>query len=203
MILNPFVFYIIDYDIQGSHSDQLINRVENFDYNGNVNNLDYNSDGWYYRDGFECYIDRNVLTFLKEKIEGIYYRFTFSHYFGYYFTAKNYSQIRLTYNMNTIFSVKDQNDASLFLSNFAWSMGSSVWYLNFGRLPNVFDDNGTVILNDTAILNQASFIEIHLKYRYTHDYLGYVTYDIDQYLVLSSDLEILMILIPYPNFFVD
>ena len=198
MILNPFVYYFIDYDIQGSHSDQLINTVENFDYNAHVNNLDYNSDGWYYRDGFECYIDKNVLTFLKERIGSIYYRLTFIHYFGYYFTAKYYSQIRLTYNMNTIFSVKDQNDTSLFSSNIAWSMGSSVWYLNFGRLPNVSGANGT-----TVILNQASFIEIHLKYRYNHDYLGYITYDIDQYLVLSSDLEILMILIPYPQFFVD
>ena len=197
MILNPFVFYIMDYDIQGSNSDQLINSVEDFDYNAHVNNLGYSYDYYGYSDGFECYIDRNVLTFLKERIESISYRFVFSHYFVYHFTAKSYSQIRLTYNMNTIFSVKDQNGTSLFSPNFAWYMGSSVWYLNFGRLPHVSGDNSTVILND------ARFIEIHLKYRYTADNFGYITYDIDQYLVLSADLEILMILIPYPSFFID
>ena len=183
--------------MEGSYSNQVINRVENFNYKENVNNLGYEYDYNYYSDGFECYIDKNVLNFLIEKIWSLEYRFTFKHYFKYYFTAKSYSQIKLTYNMDTIFSVMDQNDTSLFSPNFRWYMGSSVWYMNFGILPHVSGDNGT------EILNQARFIEMHLEYRYTAFYLGYTTYDIDQYLILNAALEIIMILIPFPSYFND
>lgn len=144
---------------------------------------------------FKSFIDAGFVQYLKGRIENdskFHWEVFYGHYLRYVFIAENHSELYLTYNNNTIFSVKDQNNFSLFLlENYYWN--EFAWYLNFTQLPYVYGDNFTILLSN------AIFIEIHLDYGYHCGNVCGLSYSIDQYIVLSINLDVLMIFIPHPG----
>jgi len=186
-IIKSRIYYLIDYDVQGSNREEIINRVETLNYSVYLQNsieLD---------DEFKSFIDADFVRFLKGRIGNdtkFHWELSYGHYLRYYFIAENHSDLYLTYNNNTVFNVKDQNNQSLLLvENYLWT--EIAWYLNFTQLPYVYGDNFTILLSD------AIFIEISLSYGYSCGSLCGLYYSIDQYIVLSSNLDALMIFIPY------
>ncbi len=186
-IIKSRIYYLIDYDVQGTNREEIINRVETLNYSVYLQNsieLD---------DEFKSFIDADFVRFLKGRIGNdtkFHWELSYGHYLRYYFIAENHSDLYLTYNNNTVFNVKDQNNQSL-LSEVDYLWTEIAWYLNFTQLPYVYGDNFTILLSN------AIFIEIRLDYGYSCGSLCGLGYSIDQYLVLSPNLDALMIFIPY------
>jgi len=183
--LNSRIYYIIEYDIHASDKEEIISGVENLNYTALLNNY-----GWDYNN-YKSYIDANLVEFLRSAIEDatrFHWELWYEHYLRYYFSATNHSSLFLTYNNNTIFSVKDQsNNTLLSIENYSWDR--IAWYLNFTNLPYVYNDNGTVLLNN------AIFVHMSLEYGYYCGNLCGLWHSIEQYLVLSSALDVLVIFI--------
>ena len=186
-LIKSRIYYLIDYDVQGSNREEIISKVETLNYTVFLNN-NIEQD-----DEFKRFIDADFVQYLKGRIENdtkFHWEISYGHYLRYFFIAENHSEVYLTYNNNTIFGVKDQNNQSLISAEtYFWT--EIAWYLNFTQLPYVYGDNFTILLSN------AIFIEIRLSYGYSCGSLCGLGYSIDQYLVLSTNLEVLMIFIPY------
>jgi len=192
-LIKSRIYYFIDYDVQGSNREEIITKVETINYTVYLNNyLEGNR-------GFKSYVDADFVQYLKSRIENdknFQWEMLYEHYLRYYFIAENHSKLYLTYSNNTIFSVKDQNNNSLFLvENYDWDYVA--WYLNFTQLSYVYSDNTTILLSN------AIFIEIHLDYGYYCGSLCGLWYTIDQYLVLNTKLDALMIFIPHTYYVIS
>jgi len=183
--LNSRIYYIIEYDVQAQDKDEIIFGVESLNYTAYLNNR-----GWE-NDIYKSYIDASFVELLRSAIEDatrFHWQLWYRHYLRYYFTARNRSSLFLTYNNNTIFSIKDQSNSTLLsIEDYWWDQ--IAWYLNFTHLPYVYNDNGTVLLNN------AIFVHMRLEYGYYCGSLCGLWSSIEQYLVLSSNLDVLMIFI--------
>jgi len=183
--LNSRIYYIIEYDVPTSNNEEIIISVETLNYTAHLNNYgrDYNE--------YKSYIDAGLVEFLRSAIEDVtrfHWELWYEHYLRYYFSASNHSSLFLTYNNNTIFSVKDQSNKTLLsIENYSWDR--IAWYLNFTHLSYVYDDNSTVLLNN------AIFVHMSLDYGYYCGNLCGLWHSIEQYLVLSSSLDVLVIFI--------
>lgn len=190
-IINQKGYCNIEYDVEGSNREDIINKVETLNYTSYLNNIEDLND-----EDYKSYVDRDVVDFLRDRIDANYQCYLYDHNLTYFFVAKNHSKLYLTYDNNTIFSVKDQdNDSLLLVENYGWN--NIAWYLNFTQLPYIYYENSTILLGNVI------FIEIHLDYYYKCGILGLTEYYTDQYLVLSSNLDVLMIFIPHPYLFID
>jgi len=193
IVIRSRIYYIIDYDVQGSNREEIISKVETLNYTAYLNNY-FEVD-----DEYKSYIDTDFVVYLKSRIENdtnFQWEMLYEHYLRYFFIAENHSKLYLTYNNNTIFSVKDQNNHSLLLvENYDWD--AVAWYLNFTQLSYVYSDNTTILLSN------AIFIEIHLDYGYYCGNLCGLWYSIDQYIMLSTNLEALMIFIPHTRYVIS
>lgn len=187
IIIKQRIYYVIEYDVQGANKENVINKVEFFDYPSNLSN--YNEGD----NNYKSYVDAEFVGYLKSRIENdttFKWDPLYEHYLNYFFIAENHSKLYLTYNNNTIFGLKDQNNRSLLLvENYDWD--DIAWYLNFSYLPYVYSTNSTILLSN------AIFIEINLDYGYYCGNLCGLWYTINQYLVLSNTLDVLMIFIPH------
>jgi len=186
-IIKSRIYYFIDYDVQGSNREEIITKVETLNYTVYLNN---------YFEGYEEYksfVNADFVQYLKNRIENdtkFHWEMFYRHYLRYVFIAENHSKLYLTFNNNTIFNVKDQNNNSIFLvENYRWNRVA--WYLNFTQLSYVYSDNTTILLSN------AIFIEIHLDYGFHCGNVCGLWYSIDQYIVLSPNLDAFMIFIPY------
>ncbi|MFW9873748.1 MAG: hypothetical protein ACFFG0_11640 [Candidatus Thorarchaeota archaeon] len=187
------IYYIIVYDVQGMNREEIIDKVEMLNYTAYLNNyIEINEN-------FKSYVDRDFVMYLKNRVgndTSFKWEMLYRHYLRYYFIARNHSKLYLTYNNNTIFNVKDQNNQSLFLvESYDWA--DVAWYLNFTLLPYVYNNNSTILLSNGV------FIEINLDYGYYCGNLCGLWYSIDQYIVLSTTLDILMIFIPHTGIMVS
>jgi len=187
-IIKSRIHYFIDYEVQGSNREEIITKVETLNYTVYLNN---------YFEGYEEYksfVNADFVQYLKSRIENdtkFHWEMFYRHFFRYFFIAENHSKLYLTYNNNTIFNVKDQNNQSLLsIVSYFWNRDIA-WYLNFTQLSYVSDDNYTILLDNVI------FIEMNLHYGYFCGNVCALDYSIDQYLVLSPNLDILMIFIPY------
>lgn len=193
IVIRSRIYYIIDYDVQGLNREEIISKVETLNYTAYLNNF-FEVD-----DEYKSYVDMDFVVYLKSRIENdtnFQWEMLYEHYLRYIFFAENHSRVYLTYNNNTIFSVKDQNNQSLFfVENYDWD--DVAWYLNFTQLSHVYSDNTTILLSN------AIFIEIHLDYGYYCGNLCGLWYSIDQYLVLSTNLDALMIFIPHTRYVIS
>jgi len=188
-IIKSRIYYFIDYDVQGSNREEIITKVETLNYPVYLNN---------YFEGYEeykSYIDTDFVQHLKNRIENdtkFHWEMFYRHYLRYDFIAENHSKLHLSYNNNTIFNVKNQNNQTLLsVENYYWNRVA--WYLNFTQLSYVYKDNSTILLSNVI------FIEIHLDYGYYCGNLCGLWYNIDQYLILNPNLDSLMIFIPHPG----
>lgn len=186
-LIKSRIYFIIDYDVQGPNREEIIMKVETLNYTVYLN--DY-TEG---HEEYKSFVNADFVRFLKNRIENdrkFHWETFYGHDLRYFFIAENQTKLYLTYNNNTIFTVKDQNNQLLLsVKNYSWT--SNAWYLNFTQLSYVSSGNTTIILSD------AIFIEINLEYGYSCGNVCALYYSIDQYLVLSSNLDVLMIFIPY------
>jgi len=192
-VIKSRIYYIIEYDVQGSNSEKIITKVETLNYTVYLNNYSERDDE------FKSFIDADFVRYLKGRIENdtkFQWIMFYEHYLRYVFIADNHPKLYLTYNNNTIFNVKDQNNQSLLsVENYFWT--DIAWYLNFTQLSYVYSDNTTILLSNVI------FVEINLEYGYYCGSLCGLWYSIDQYLVLSPNLDALMIFIPYKGLVVS
>ncbi|NVM19908.1 MAG: hypothetical protein HWN80_19565 [Candidatus Lokiarchaeota archaeon] len=187
IVIRSRIYYIIDYDVPNLNREEIIQKIETFNYTENLNN---------YFEGFgelKSYVDKEFVLYLQSQIEDdtdIQWVLFYEHYLRYFFVAENHSELYLTYNNKTIFQLKDNNNQSLFsVENFDWD--DIAWYLNFTQLPYVYNDNATILMNN------AIFVEIRLESGYICGNLCGLWYSINQFIVLSSELDVLMLIIPH------
>jgi hypothetical protein len=184
--IRSIIYYIIEYDIDLSNREEIINKVENLNYTAYLNQS-YNS----YIPTRKTCVDNDLINLLKSIIEN--YTGSNPINFHYSFSGENYSKLYLTYSNNTIFSLKDQNNQTLFLKKARWK---ACRYLNFTQIPHVFNDTSTTALSELI------FIKIILEKREFCGLACYVNYDFEQYLLLSKNLDVILISIYY-DIFID
>lgn len=183
IVINFRIYYIIDYDIRAQDREAIISRVELFNYSSYLRNIPW------VHPNYKSYIDADYVLYLKNTIEDdvdFHWELGYEHYLRYSFLASNRINLYLTYNNNMIFEVTDQNNITLLsIEDYFWD--DVAWYLNFTHLSYVYTDNNTVLLNN------AIFIRLSLEYGYYCGNLCGLWHAIDQYLVLSSTLDVLVL----------
>ncbi|MFX1239804.1 MAG: hypothetical protein ACFFA7_01000 [Promethearchaeota archaeon] len=170
------IYYIIEYNIDLSNREEIIDKVETLNYSAYI----------YYSYPYEYgqpYVDRVLIDSMKSLIENDTGYLYWTHYLRYSFLGENHSKLYLTYDGDTILSLKDQNNQSLFLITYEGYHDS---YLNYTQIPYVSDGNSTLELNESI------FIEINLDYKWQWNYSWY-----EQYLLLTKNLDITLIYINY------
>ncbi len=189
------IYSIIDYNVNLPNREEIINKVENFNYEEYLNSYSIN---YYLDDGITSYVDIDLIRFLKNRIEndiGLKIWPFYKHNLVYSFLAENHSKLHLSYNNLSIVSIKDQNNQSLFLreDNRWWEFS---WYLNFAQIPYVHGDKSTLVLSDFI------FVKINVEYKWLCGYVCEHRYSFEQYLVLSENLDVVLIFI-YDKIFID
>jgi hypothetical protein len=185
------VNYVIDYDVNMFPRREIIDKVENCNYSAYLTN--YDTLPIYY--GINSYIDKDLLLYLKNRVEddkGIPNK----HTLRYYFRAEPHSLLYLTYSNTKIYSVNDQDNNWLILNEYDQWPGEA-WYLNFTRIPYVYEDGYT-----TFVLNDCIFVKITLEYEWRSWYVGAIFLSLEQYVILNTSLDVLLILINY-DYYVD
>ena len=185
IVINFRIYSIIDYDIEAQDREEIISRVETFNYSSYLSHIPW------IHDLYKSYIDGDYVMYLKNTIErdnGFHWALGYEHYLRYSFTASNRSSLYLTYNNNTIFGVSDQaNTTLLSIDDYFWDYVAL--YLNFTCLSYVYSNNSTVLLKNTI------FIHLKLEYGYFCGSLCGLWHDINQYLVLSNSLDVIVVFI--------
>ena len=187
IIIRPRIYYRIKYNVELSNKEELINKVENFNYTAYLNNY------FELYEVYKRYIDIDFVNFLKSRIENdtyLHWELNYRHYLNYNFQAENHSELYLTYNNNSILNIKDHDNSSIILvEHYEWD--EVAWYLNFTQIPFVYSENSTIMLEDMI------FIEMRIDYGYNCGSLCGLWYFIEQYLLLDQNLDIALIFIPY------
>ena len=195
MYIRSRIYSIIDYNVDLSNREEIINKVENFNYEEYLNSY---SNNYYIDDDITSYVDIDLIRFLKNQIEndiGLRIWPYYKHNLVYSFLAENYSKLYLSYSNLSIFSIKDQNNQSLFLreDNRWWEFS---WYLNFAQIPYVQGDESTLVLSDFL------FVRINVEYEWLCGFVCEHRHSFEQYLVLSKNLDVVLIFI-YDKIFID
>ena len=186
------IFSSIIYDVNNPNFEELINKVETFDY---FSNLEFHSEYVPVNNQTQgLWIDEDYINYLNEKINNDieFHWFPFySHYFIYSFYAEQQPQIYLTYNNNTILNSTYINNTLIF-STWSSCYGSyyGSWYINFTEVPFVYNENEKITLNDTIIVKQ------DVEYRHDYGTVGAEHHYIEQYVILDENFEIILIAIP-------
>jgi len=189
IVIRPRIYYIIDYSVNLSSREEIIHKVEDLNYTAYLHNF----YSYYEYFGINSYVDSDLIYLLKSRIEndiGFKLWPFYEHYLRYSFLAENHSRLYLTYDNNTIFSIKDQNNQSLFLLADCGCIGLA-WYLNFTQIPYVYGDKSTVMFSDFI------FVEINLEYKWLCGYICEHSHSFKQYLVLGENLEVVLIFVDY------
>lgn len=213
MIINAVVlnkiYFSINYELSVPNSDNIVEKFETFEYYqylkkhdrfGGAHNISkFNQSD--YRSMYN-YIDREYVEFLKNKINQDRKRFHWwlghYHHFMYTFNATEQSRLYFAYSNTTIFNATYGGGEELFDVFSDWEYADYVgnWYINFTHVPVVDDDPIIILLNDTIL------VTMFLEYDYLFGNMGGIFYQITQFIVLSSDLQIIFIYIPFTPFIV-
>jgi hypothetical protein len=181
------VYYDIKYEVELPLKEEIISKAEDFDYATYLNKEIVRFSQ------FEGFINTNLIHTLRKHIENdtkFHWDLFYEHFLQYHFFAKNQQVIYLTYNNDTIFDLNDKENNSL-ISVRRNSWGDVACYVNFTRLPYVYNENSTILLEDII------FIEMDLNYGYYCGSLCGLWYEIHQYLILSLTLDVLAIYLPH------
>jgi hypothetical protein len=184
--IRDVIYYLIEYDIDLSNREEIIDKVETFNYSAYLN---YSSYAILLDHDYKSYIDRDFIDFLKAKIDN--YNESNPHNLHYSFLGENHSEVYLTYNDNTIFGLQDQNNQTLFSKR--WRPTQRL-YLNFTQIPFVGGNISRLKLNNLI------YIEINVKYVLESHYGILDEYECEQYLLLDKNLDIVLIYVFYDLF---
>lgn len=186
IVIRARIYYTIKYNVELSNKEELINKVENFNYTAYLNNY------FELYEVYKRYIDLDFVNYLKSRIDNdtyLHWELNYNHYLIYNFRAEKHSKLYLTYNNNSILDVKDHdNSSSILVEHYGWD--EVAWYLNFTQIPFVYSENSTIMLEDMI------FVKMRIDYGYYCGNLCGLWYFIDQYLLLDQNLDIVLIFIP-------
>jgi len=193
LLIKGRIYANITYNVKIPQSEELIDKVESFDYYSNLEfHLDYEPTNISQPRGY--WINDEFINYLNETINADteFHWFPFySHYFSYSFAAEQVSQIHFTYNDTTIFSSTHTNGTLIFSTwNIAYESYYGIWYINFAEVPLVYKESEKIALTDTIL--------VKMNLYYDHDYgtLGAYTLNMEQYVFLDNDFNIIMVCIP-------
>jgi len=194
VVIRPKIYYEIEYDITLPNREAIINRVETLNYSTYLSSNCYYDSGIY--EGISCYVDRNLVNFLKNRIEAeVWPRWMpwYRHNLYYSFLGEYHAMLKLSYDDNWIYSLKDYNNQTLISSQFWWWEYNH--YLNSAKVPNVGSDKSILVLNDLI------FVKMRVEYSWVgEDPLWYHDHSFEQYILLDLSLDVLLILVRYDVF---
>ncbi|MHA1988484.1 MAG: hypothetical protein ACW98D_17780 [Promethearchaeota archaeon] len=204
-----YYYYNISYDIKTENPGNLIEKVETLDYlsvlqsyerDGSVHNItDSNNDGC----RVSSYINREYINYQKREISADSMRFHFwfgqRHYFDYVFEATSEPRLNLTYVNNTIIKAQYETLEDIFVVNSRYYHFTKIWYgnwyINFTQVP--------YMVNETSItLNNTILIKMSLNHVYVLSSLAGIWIDINQYIVLNENLQVIFIYVPQVGFMI-
>ncbi len=193
-LLNHFIFqrsrifYIINYEVDLSNSDLIIEKTENLDYHSYLN--------YEFESSERRIINRTFINNLMQDIDQAAIEFHwwpfYTYNFIYTFKATFESRLYLKYNNNTIYWANYGNNVTIFPSanHYDENLGIS-WYINFSQVPTVPGTYFEISLNNTYL------VIMSLEYNYLCGSLCGLWYEIEQYIILDSNLQIICIYIPF------
>jgi hypothetical protein len=196
IVIRPNIHYRIEYDINLPNGEVIVNTAENLDYPSYLS-LTYCDEYSRLYEGITCYVDRDLIEFLKNRIVWDTWprlKPWYKHTLRYSFLGENHSKIFLTYKDNWIYDISDYNNQSL-ISRRLW--GETDLYLNFAYIPHENDETTIILMNE--------LIFVHMSVEYVWVCAGYVCYhhhSFEQYLLLDMSLNVLLILLDY-DIFID
>lgn len=198
-----YFYYNISYDIKTENPDKLIEKVETIDYlsllqsherNGNVHNItDKIFDGC----RVSSYINREYLEYQKQDISDdskkFHWWFGHRHYFNYALKASMELKLYFTYVNNTIIKAQYETLEDIFVVDSDYYYFTEIrygnWYINFTQVPYV--------VNETSIsLNNTILIKMTLNHGYALSPLAGVWININQFIVLNENLQVIFIYVP-------
>ena len=195
LIVLSRIYYRTIYEINFHNQDELIDRVETFNYLQYLETTE--GDQTHNLTEFDLnYIDREFINQLKNKINQDMLEFHLwyghLHHFIYRFNATDPTNIYFSYSNSTIFNASYNNNEEFFNVDYSDYHGSYTgsWYMNFTYIPYISNESATILLENVIL------VMMDLKYDYLFSNLGGIFYQINQYVVLSSDLEIIFVYVP-------
>lgn len=189
------IYYQIVYETDIPDSNVIINKVETFEYyeylimhdflgqSYNISKFDQNLDDF-------KYIDRDGINYIKNQINQDRQRFHWTihrHRLYYKLNATNESKLYFSYSNSTIFNATYENNKEIFVTEYFEFYGHFYgnWYINFTLVPYVYNQSNRFLL--TNVYSIKMFVD------YSITRLAGEGHYIKQYIVLSSDLQVIFI----------
>ncbi|MFX1278151.1 MAG: hypothetical protein ACFFA3_01965 [Promethearchaeota archaeon] len=178
LIINNFIiltriYYKISYKTEIQNSEIVIEKSELFEYD------------LFFEVNYQ--IDRFIVEDLKLKIDDDKEKFHFYPYYKhvliYSLKATNESLIYLTYNNSLIIKADYENQTEIFTTQ-------RDCYLNFTLIPPPSNNSSIIVLNEVVL------VRMNLKYNHVYNSLGAKIIEIEQFLCLNSNFDIIFICIP-------
>jgi hypothetical protein len=188
------IYYHIEYEINIPNSNEIIDKVETFEYRHFLKRHDYSGRTLNVSQFNECpsqYIDRECIEYIKNQINQARRRFYltpgYSHNLNYKFNATEQAKLYLSYSNTTLFNATYDSNKEVFLVpwNDYYSTFYGNWYINFTYIPYVFNQSKTILLESIILINMDLYYSIS---RYCGE-----GHRIIQFIALSSDLQIIFI----------
>jgi hypothetical protein len=188
------IYYHIEYEINIPNSNEIIDKVETFEYPHFLKKYSYSGRIQNVSQFNECptqYIHRGCIEYLKDLINRdrrkIFFSPGYYHNLNYKFNATEQEKLYLSYSNTTIFNATYESSKEVFLV--PWSDFHSTfygnWYINFTYVPYVFNHSNTILLENIILVNM--FLHYSIS-RFAGE--GHL---INQYIGLSSNLQIIFI----------
>lgn len=200
IVLNK-IYYRIVYETDIPDSDDIIDKVETFEYHQYLKMHDYYGETLDISKFNQSmpqynYINRDYINYVKDKInqdrKKLHLWPFYSHYFNYIFNATEQAKLYFCYSNTTIFNATYENNNAAFVVEYDEYYDNFIgnWYINSTYVPSVSSQPFTLPLNNTIL------IRMFIDYDHVYGNLGAETYHIRQYIALSSDLQIIFVYIP-------
>jgi hypothetical protein len=193
--------YEINYKINTGNPEMVAEKVETLDYPSLLKYRDFYgiirdiSNSSFDDHLITNYLDREYIKYLKEEIikdsKIFHWWFGYRRSFNYELNANMVSTINFTHENGTIVRAQYENQEEIFtVRQFDYIYGTpGYWYINFSLIP--YSVNKTSIL-----LNNSVLITMVLDYDHSYGSLAALSYQVDQYLVLNENLQVLFIYVP-------
>jgi len=220
LILSIFLFFVVNnsiilsqiyyregYDFNLPNSNEIIEKAETFDYLKYLNMYDTSGKPYNLSEFNANYIDKEYLDYLKGKI--IKNRARFHWWLGYHykivykFAATMVSKLYITYNNITIFNTTNENQETLFDIGISevyipdalprWVNSIGYFYINFTQIPYVNN------LSLTLVLNNIILVKMTLDYDHLYGNLGGEFFQIKQFVMFNSNIQVIFIYSPHTS----
>lgn len=201
LIILTRIYYKENYEVDSDNLGTLIDKAETLDYlslikyhdeMGEINNL---TDSSLNGHSSIHYINRKYIESLKKDLFSDSKRFHWwlghYHYLYYTFNVTEESRLYFTYNNNTMIRAQYENYEDIFVvvRNYNTKKRVGNWYINFTQVPYV--------VNLISIsLNNTFLVRMILKYDYLFGNVGGIFYEVEHFLVLDANFQIIFIYIP-------